>query len=132
MLYTALSLSIIRIVLSRNYIHNLYFIWYVCPIIQTIRNYDIPGSQCERSLSPLWSAKRSVKQSCIVKRSDWLAAKLTVDFDASHTGIPESTADWELVNVRDHRILCSVMVKRLSIDKNTVTIHIRHIIVLIV
>lgn len=72
-------------------------------------------------LSPLWGAKRSVKRSCIVQRSDWLAAKLTVDFDASHTGIPESTADWELVNVRGHRILCSVMIETFSMGKNTDT-----------
>lgn len=28
-----------------------------------------------------------------IERSDWLAAKLTVDFDASSTGIPESIAN---------------------------------------
>jgi len=84
--------------------------------IRSLRHTGITVREEPVMFSLLWSAKRSVKQSCIVKRSDWLAAKLTVDFDASHTGIPESTADWELVNVRDYRILCSVM-ERFLIDK---------------
>ncbi|EGI61005.1 hypothetical protein G5I_10767 [Acromyrmex echinatior] len=54
--------------------------------------------------------QQSYKQRDII--AHWLAAKLTVDFDSSHTGIPESIADWELVNIRDHRILCSAMVER--------------------
>ncbi|TGZ52798.1 Uncharacterized protein DBV15_07554 [Temnothorax longispinosus] len=61
------------------------------------------------------------------KLHHWLAAKLTVDFDASHTGIPESMTDWELVNVRDHRILCSVMVERLSMVKSTHKILAKHV-----
>lgn len=39
------------------------------------------------------------RQSCIAERSDWLAAKLTVDFNASCAGIPERaqpTGNWSM------------------------------------